>query len=78
MTKTCEHIQACLACKKEICNYCVEVCDGCPLEGCEECYDKHLVQCTECKQLLCPEMTIIKGDIKLCPACKMQSEANGS
>ena len=70
MDKHCEHIQNCKACNKSICNYCVEICSGCPLEGCEQCFTKHLVKCKECSKLLCPEEII--GDI--CPACKMQKE----
>lgn len=74
MRNTCEHIQSCKKCSKEICNYCVEVCDGCPLEGCEQCYTSHLVQCKECTILLCPELATKVGESFICPACKIQKE----
>ena len=62
----CEHIQACTDCNKNLCSYCLEDCDGCDKEACENCYTKHLIKCRKCDMLLCPNNLI--GD--LCPVCK--------
>lgn len=77
----CEHIQKCTKCGKLLCNYCVEICSGCPLEGCEPCFTQHLETCEECNALLCPQeiVTFTKEgnkDLKICPACSAQKEMN--
>ena len=65
---SCEHIQPCTECSKSLCSYCIEDCDGCPIEACEECFNKHLVKCESCETLLCPKN--LKG--VQCPSCNMQ------
>jgi len=77
MTDKCPHIVSCTQCRKHLCSHCVEMCSGCPLEGCELCYTKHLVKCQECPNILCPnEAHPINGErwgdktIYLCPTCK--------
>jgi|GEM_PF-4833937 len=73
MNDYCEHIKACSECKKKLCIYCIEFCSGCPIEGCEKCYTKHLFKCPDCSQLLCPNETK-KDDkgIERCPSCHFQ------
>jgi len=78
MTNNCEHIQPCSECKKNLCSYCIEPCDGCDIEACENCYTAHLIKCVGCSILLCPTHILFVKDKNdtLCPTCRMKGELN--
>ena len=66
---SCDHIEPCTECNKSLCSYCIEDCDGCPIEACESCYTRHLIKCDTCISLVCPNNMIGK----ICPSCDMQN-----
>lgn len=70
MTEHCQHTKPCTQCSMLLCAYCIEVCSGCEIEGCESCYLKHLEKCLDCPNLMCPNETQYIGGQPLCPACK--------
>lgn len=68
--ESCEHVTPCDKCARHLCQYCIEDCSGCGMEGCKGCYTSHLTRCGNCPGDFCPEE--MKGD--LCPMCKIGSE----
>ncbi len=74
MTNSCEHVTPCTTCGNHLCQYCIEDCSGCGMEGCNGCYTSHLIKCESCPGDFCPkEMKDHKGK-KLCPMCKIGEE----
>ena len=65
----CEHITQCEKCNSNICSYCIDDCDGCGIESCNNCYVQHMKKCETCSNLVCP----MNFAGKLCLSCDAQS-----
>tara|TARA_Y100001938_G_scaffold128710_1_gene182781 strand:- start:30431 stop:30667 length:237 start_codon:yes stop_codon:yes gene_type:complete len=70
----CEHTVLCSKCGIVLCQYCIEDCAGCGMEGCKGCFSSHLQRCDECPGDFCPkEMKQVDGKT-VCPMCKIGME----
>ena len=74
MASCCEHVVSCTTCGKYLCQYCIEDCSGCRMEGCVGCYKSHLTRCAICPGDFCPDEMKVHENKKVCPMCKIGAE----